>query len=329
MNTYGRIYRVHIFGESHGVNVGVVIDGCPAGIALTEEDLEADLARRRAGAKGTTPRKESDIPRIVSGTFNGKTTGAPLTVLFENNNTRSGDYEKLWNHPRPGHSDYVAQKKWGMNNDPRGGGHFSARITLGMVVAGAIAKKILGNVEINAHVKEVGGNPNIEDALNEAIAAHDSVGGLIECTCKNLPVGLGEPFFDSVESAISHLVFSIPAVKGIEFGSGFQAANMRGSQHNDLILDADGNTKTNYAAGINGGITNGNDIVFRLAIKPTSSIGKSQDTYNFQNKQIEELRIGGRHDVCVALRAPVIVEAAAAIALADFALVEQTSPRVY
>lgn len=329
MNSFGRIYRVSIFGESHGINVGAVIDGCPAGIELTEDDLEADLARRRAGAKGTTPRKESDIPKIVSGTYQGKTTGAPITVLFENNNTRSKDYSKLWEHPRPGHSDWVAKEKFDGNNDPRGGGHFSARITLGMVVAGAIAKKILNKSSFEAKVVEVGGNADVQAALDSAIADHDSVGGLIECTCSNIPVGAGEPFFDSAESYISHLVFSIPAVKGIEFGSGFEAAKMRGSEHNDLIIDEKGTTATNNAAGINGGITNGNDIVFRLAIKPTSSIDKKQETYNFANNKVETLSIGGRHDVCVALRAPVIVEAAAAIALADLSLVEQSVPRVY
>jgi len=328
MNSFGRIFRVSIFGESHGINVGCVIDGCPAGISLTEDDLEPDLARRRAGAKGTTPRKESDIPKIVSGTYEGKTTGAPITILFENNNTRSKDYSKLWEHPRPGHSDWVAKEKFGGFNDPRGGGHFSARITLGMVSAGAIAKKILEGSAFNAEVIEVGGNADTQAALDSAIADRDSVGGLIECTCSNLPVGLGEPFFDSAESVISHLIFSIPAVKGIEFGSGFEAAKMRGSEHNDLIIDETGKTATNNASGINGGISNGNDIVFRLAIKPTSSIDKSQETFNFKNEKIETLSIGGRHDVCVALRAPVIVEAAAAIALADLSLIEQTSSRV-
>ncbi|HLN52406.1 MAG TPA: chorismate synthase [Prolixibacteraceae bacterium] len=326
MNSFGRIFRVHIFGESHGINIGVVIDGCPAGIPLTEDDLEPDLARRRAGAEGTTPRKESDIPKIVSGTYNGRTTGAPLTVLFENMNTRSEDYEKLRQHPRPGHADYAAMMKFNKYNDPRGGGHFSARITLGLVVAGAVAKKILGDVVIKARVKEVGGNMDIEAGLKAAIEAKDSVGGLIECVCTNLPIGLGEPFFDSVESAIAHIAFAIPAVKGIEFGSGFEAARMYGSQNNDLFIDEAGTTATNNAGGINGGLTNGNDLIFRLAIKPASSISLPQQTFNFEHKQVEELVIGGRHDVCVALRAPVIVEAAAAIVLADFALLEHRLP---
>ncbi len=329
MNSFGRIFRVQIFGESHGIQVGAIIDGCPAGIALTEQDLEADLARRRAGAKGTTPRKEADIPHIVSGTVDGHTTGAPITILFNNENTRSGDYSHLRDQPRPGHSDFVADAKFGGNNDLRGGGHFSARITLGMVAAGSIAKKILAPAQFSAKLIKVGGQEDISAAVDAAIAAHDSVGGLIECTCSGLPIGLGEPFFDSAESVISHAVFSIPAVKGIEFGSGFRAAEMRGSEHNDLIINAEGHTASNHAAGINGGITNGNDIVFRLAIKPTSSIGVRQETYNMKTQQIEELKIGGRHDACVALRAPVIVEAAAAIALADLALIDHRTQRVY
>jgi chorismate synthase len=320
MNSFGRIYRVTIFGESHGVNVGVIIDGCPPGISLTEEDLEKDLARRKAGAEGTTPRKEPDKPMIVSGTFQEKTTGAPITVLFQNLNTRSEDYEKLRHHPRPGHADYAAMVKYGNHNDPRGGGHFSARITLGLVVAGTIARKILGNVRITAKIKEVGGNSDIEAALKAAIEARDTVGGLIECTCTNLPIGLGEPFFDSVESTIAHLAFSIPAVKGIEFGAGFESARMYGSVHNDVFIDEAGTTATNNAGGINGGLTNGNDLIFRVAIKPASSINLPQQTYNLEHKKIEELVVGGRHDVCVALRAPVIVESIAAIALADFML---------
>jgi len=329
MNTFGRIFRVHIFGESHGIKVGAVIDGCPAGVPLTEEDFEPDLARRRAGAKGTTPRKEADIPTIVSGTLDGHTTGAPITVLFENTNTRSKDYSKLRTQPRPGHSDFVADRKYGGFNDLRGGGHFSARITLGMVVAGTIAKKILAPATFDANLIQVGGVADIPVAIDAAIADHDSVGGLIECRCSGIPIGLGEPFFDSVESCISHAIFSIPAVKGIEFGSGFKAAEMRGSEHNDLIVDKEGKTSSNNAAGINGGITNGNDIVFRLAIKPTASIGKKQETFSFESNTVEPLDIGGRHDSCVALRAPVIVEAAAAIALADLALVEQVAPRVF
>jgi chorismate synthase len=330
MNSFGRIYRVNIFGESHGIQVGCNIDGVPAGIPLSEDDLQTDLNRRKAGARGTTPRIEPDQPRIISGVFEGKTTGAPITIIFENTNTRSGDYSNLLNHPRPGHADFTGQEKYAKNNDPRGGGHFSGRITLGMVAAGAIAKKILGeSVKVHALIKAIGGSEKVREKLEETIEAHDSVGGLIECTVSGLPTGLGEPFFDSVESCIAHAVFAIPATKGVEFGSGFEAANMKGSEHNDCILDETGKTETNYAAGINGGITNGNDIVFRVAVKPTSSIGIAQETYNFKTGKIEELLIAGRHDACIALRVPVIVEAAAAIALADLALLQQTAPRTF
>lgn len=321
MNTFGRKFRVSIFGESHGTQVGCCIDGVPAGIALTEESLKKDLSRRRAGGKGTTPRIEADEPHIVSGVFNGKTTGAPITITFENTNTRSGDYSNLIDQPRPGHADFTGKEKHRGCNDPRGGGHFSGRITLGLVAAGAIAKLILGEaVKINAVVKSIGGSTNINQKLDEVIAAHDSVGGLVECTISGVPVGVGEPFFDSVESCIAHAVFAIPATKGVEFGSGFEAANMLGSQHNDCIIDQSGATKTNNAAGINGGITNGNDIVFRVAVKPTPSIGVPQDTFNFKTGKVEPLLIKGRHDACIALRMPVIVESVAAIALADLSL---------
>lgn len=322
MNTFGRLFRVHVFGESHGRQIGLVIDGCPPGLPLTEDRLVADLTRRKAGNAGTTPRKEADIPKIVSGTFNGFTTGAPITVLFENADTRPADYDKLVNHPRPGHADYTARVKYAGFNDTRGGGHFSARLTLALVVAGTVARMLLKDVSINAFVKEAGGSTDIEKAVTEAMQEGDSIGGLIECVCSNVPAALGEPFFDSVESYIAHLAFAIPAVKGIEFGSGFAAAAMRGSLHNDQILDSSGRTASNHAAGINGGITNGNDIVFRVAIKPASSIGKPQETFNFAEGRLQELNIGGRHDTCVALRAPVIVESIAAIALADFMLVQ-------
>lgn len=320
MNTFGRIFRISIFGESHGKSVGITVDGCPPGILLREEDFMADLDRRRSGAKGTTPRKESDIPEIVSGVFNGYSTGAPITVLFKNEDTRSGDYSKLANHPRPGHSDFIAFKKYKGFNDYRGGGHFSARLTLGLVSAGVIAKKILKQVDIKAELVSVHGSANIEGEISNAIKINESVGGIVECRVSNIPAGLGEPFFDSVESVISHLIFAIPAVKGIEFGTGFGAAEMYGSQHNDLIMDETGTTETNHAGGINGGITNGNELVFRLAIKPTSSISKPQQTFNTQSGTREELIVGGRHDVCVALRAPVIVEAVTAIGLADLFL---------
>ncbi len=328
MNSFGRIFRISIFGESHGINVGIVIDGCPAGIDITEDELVKELDRRKAGAKGTTPRREADIPHIVSGVFNGKTTGAPITIIFENQNTRSRDYTKLRETPRPGHADFVAMKKFGGFEDFRGGGHFSGRITLGLVSAGVIAKKIIEPVNIKAKILEVGGNPNIEEAIDKAVAKQDSIGGVIECRATNMPVGLGEPFFDSAEAMIAHLVFAVPATKGIEFGSGFAAAKMWGSEHNDKIVSVDGKTKTNFAGGINGGITNGNDLVFRVPIKPTSSTHQAQNTINIKSGEIQELRVDGRHDTCIALRIPVIIESITAIALADLSLLDQQTPRI-
>ena len=329
MNSFGRVFRVSIFGESHGIQIGAVIDGCPAGISLHEDDLREDFARRRAGGLGTTPRIEPDLPRIVSGVFNGKTTGAPITVVFENTNTKSGDYSNLWDQPRPGHADFTGKKKYGGYNDPRGGGHFSGRITLGLVAAGVIAKKIISPTTITAKLIEAGGSKDIQRAVEEAVATKNSIGGIIECVCSQVPIGIGEPFFDSAEALISHMIFAVPATKGIEFGSGFAAATMKGNEHNDRIISAEGKTETNYAGGINGGITNGNDIVFRVAVKPTSSIGMPQDTFNFKNKTIETLVIEGRHDACIALRIPVVIEAATAIALADLFLIAQQKPRVF
>lgn len=302
------------------------MDGVPAGIELTAADFEADLGRRRAGAVGTTPRKEKDQPEIVSGLLDGKTTGTPLTILFRNENTRSGDYSALVAQPRPGHADFVAREKWNGNNDYRGGGHFSGRITLGLVAAGVVAKKILGNrLNINASITEIGGirePERYEEIIRQAMSELDSVGGIVECRVTGeIPVGWGEPFFDSTESLLSHALFAIPAVKGVEFGSGFEAARMRGSEHNDPITGPDGKTATNYAGGINGGITNGNPIVFRVAVKPTSSIGKEQQTYHFKTGAVEPLVVKGRHDACITQRVPVIVEAVTAMVLCDLMLI--------
>jgi chorismate synthase len=495
LNTFGHIFRVQIFGESHGECVGITIDGCPAGLSLNEEDLLPDLERRKGGKqKGTTPRQEADYPFFKSGLFNGKTTGFPITILFENNNTRSEDYQKQRSFPRPGHADFTAHAKFGGNEDYRGGGHFSARLTTGLVAAGAIAKKILdltpgpsprergdnenitdfryvtnsydqwkilkdfakenrknyteaedkiwqalrnrkidgykfrrqhpiagfipdfvclekkliieidggynneeeqkkydtartdwlnehdyrllrftneevlsnmsavtqkisemlsepdtalaqstassplpwrgvrgevkNNIIIEAAVIEIAGVADLEIGLQKAIDAKDSVGGIVECKVNGLPIGLGEPYFDSLESALAHIVFAIPAVRGIEFGTGFAAARMFGSQHNDAIGDMTGKTKTNHAGGIVGGISNGNELVFRIAIKPTSSTPKEQNSLNWETGQAENFSIKGRHDLCVALRAPVIVEAATAITLLDFMMREQRIPRV-
>lgn len=324
MNSWGQIFRVSIWGESHGQQVGVSIDGVPSGIALCEEDFAKDLERRRAGVIGTTPRKESDMPHIVSGVYNDFTTGSPLTIEFVNENTQSGDYRNLVAHPRPSHADLVAQQKWNGYNDPRGGGHFSGRITLGIVAAGVVAKKILEQeAKFATEIVEIGGEQDkakFADILESARVAQDSVGGIIECRINGIGAGLGEPFFDSAESLIAHLLFSIPAVKGVEFGKGFAAARMKGSEHNDAIINERGTTATNSAGGIVGGITNGNEIVVRAAIKPTASIAREQNTFNFESGKVEPLIIKGRHDVCIALRAAVVVESAIAIALADLKL---------
>src|ERR1035437_5005613 len=478
MNSFGRIFRVSIFGESHGENVGLVIDGCPAGISLIEEDFSADLERRKAGAKGTTPRKEDDVPEIVSGAFNNKTTGAPITILFKNSNTRSADYEKQRAVPRPGHADFVASKKFNGFQDYRGGGHFSGRLTVALVAAGVVAKKILtlnsspkergtaatsevgyltnsieqwktvipfakenrkaptevenimwqelrnrklngykfrrqhpvagyipdfvclerklmveidggyhneeeqkklddvreqwlsehgyrmirftndqvlyqlpkvlqqlgealsfgeparagtdgglgevkNRIKITASILEIGGETDLDKGLQKAIDAKDSIGGIIECRVNGLPIGLGEPFFDSAESLISHAVFAIPAVRAIEFGTGFAAAKMFGSKHNDPIENTEGKTTTNHAGGVVGGLTNGNELVFRVAIKPTSSTPQEQQTLNIETNKVEPFSVKGRHDLCIALRVPVVLEAATAIVLADLMLLAQ------
>jgi chorismate synthase len=338
MNTFGNKFRVSIFGESHGLRIGVTVDGVLPGIPLSEKDFAEDLARRKAGALGTTPRVEADEPEIISGVYEGKTTGAPLTILFKNENTRSEDYEQFRKHPRPGHADFTADLKYGGFNDPRGGGHFSGRITLGVVAAGVIAKKMLYFAKFHAQLVAIGGIKEADkwpEALKAAQAEGDSLGGVVECTVEGLPIGLGEPFWNSVESQISHAVFAIPGVRGIEFGDGFAASAMKGSEHNDPFPEHEchheeghechchgeheegehhccGRHKhpqppvTNHAGGVNGGITNGNPVVFRVAFKPTASIAKAG--------------IPGRHDVCFALRTPVIVEAMAAIVLVDLAL---------
>lgn len=330
MNSFGRLFRVSVFGESHGEAVGVTIDGCPAGLPLNEEDLLPDLERRKGGKqKGTTPRQEPDYPSFRSGLFNGKTTGFPLTILFENTNTRSEDYSRQRSIPRPGHADWVANQKFGGHEDYRGGGHFSARLTTGLVAAGAIAKKLMPGIQINARVTEIGGEKDAEKGLQKAIDAKDSVGGIVECRVSGVPVGLGEPYFDSLESLLAHILFAIPAVRGVEFGTGFAAAAMFGSEHNDAIEDVKGRTRSNHAGGVVGGITNGNELVFRLAVKPTSSTPKEQESLNWETGQTEKFTIRGRHDLCVALRAPVIVEAVTALVLADCMLLEQRIKKIF
>lgn len=342
MNSFGRIFRISIFGESHGESVGINIDGCPAGLALNVEDFLSDIERRKGGSqKGTTPRKEDDLPIFKSGIFNNKTTGAPITILFENKNTRSTDYEKQRAVPRPGHADLVAGQKFGGFEDFRGGGHFSGRLTVALVAAGVIAKKLLASVNdqsqkkvnssgitLAASILEIGGETDLDKGLQKAIDAKDSIGGIVECKASGLPAGLGEPFFDSAESLLAHAVFAIPAVRGIEFGTGFKAAKMFGAEHNDAIEDKTGKTVTNHAGGIVGGITNGNELVFRIAIKPTSSTPKEQQTLNLETGVVESFSVKGRHDLCIALRVPVVLEAVTAIVLVDLLLLEKFLPRI-
>ena len=349
MNTFGRKFRVTVFGESHGEAVGVVLDGVPAGLELCEADFEKDILRRKSGAKGTTPRLESDRPQILSGVFEDHTTGAPLAIIFRNEDVKSQDYAQFAAMPRPGHADLTAALRWDDCNDPRGGGHFSGRMTLPVVAAGVVAKKILSDAtildetpcsEINAQLVELGGIPlplldaqslhdgsdavadmpdEWKEELERAAAEGDSLGAVIECTVPAIDPGYGEPFWYSVESQIAHAVFAIPGVRGVEFGDGFEAAAMMGSQHNDPI-GPDARPVKNGAGGVNGGLTNGAPIVFRVAFKPTSSISRAQQTFNFETGETDTLEIKGRHDVCYALRCPVVVEAMTAIALADFAL---------
>ena len=333
MNTFGRKFRVSIFGESHGELIGVVLDGVPAGLELSEADFEQDILRRKSGAKGTTPRIEEDNPSIVSGIYEGHTTGAPLTIVFHNNNTRSADYSLFDAMPRPGHADLTTALKWDDCHDPRGGGHFSGRLTLPVVAAGVVAKMIIADATIldetpfsgvNARIVELGGiadETQWQAALDKSIEEGDSLGAVIECTVPDVDPGYGEPFWDSVESQVAHAVFAIPGVRGIEFGDGFEAARMKGSEHNDPI-GPDLRPTKNGAGGANGGITNGAPICFRAAFKPTSSIRKAQQTFNLGTGEMDSLEVPGRHDVCFALRVPVVVEAMTAIVLADLILLK-------
>jgi len=328
MNSIGRLFRLTITGESHGNKIGVVVEGCPAGLSLDTEEFLPDLKRRHPGSEGTTERVEVDVPLFESGVLDGKTTGAPIMILFPNKDTKPEDYKAFRETPRPGHADFVARTKYGGFNDPRGGGFFSGRLTVALVSAGVIAKKILHPIKVGASLLEVGGMKDVQRAVQKAKEEGDSVGGLVECRANGLPVGLGEPFFDSVESLLSHFIFSIPGIKGIEFGSGFLSSKMRGSEFNDIIINKEGKTKTNHAGGVNGGITNGNELWFRVAVRPPSSIKKKQSTIHLQTEKMASISVKGRHDVCIALRMPVIIEAVTAVSLVDLMLMEQKISRV-
>ncbi len=322
-NSFGSKFKIEIWGASHTPEMGVRISGVPKGVALSEVDFEEDLSRRRASAKGTTARHEKDIPTIVSGVADGVTTGETIEIVFQNSDTRSSDYSQFESHNRPSHIDFVARAKYGEAVDLRGSGQFSGRMTVLLVSAGVVAKKLVESVEYKTSIVEIGGSRNKEEfseIIEAAMRDGDSVGGVVECCAKGVKVGLGEPFFDSVESIISHLMFSVPAVKGVEFGSGFEGVRLRGSERNDCFIDGEGHTATNNEGGINGGITNGNDLVVRVAIKPTASISHEQMTYNKELGCLAPLVVKGRHDACIVLRAAVVVEAVVAISLAELTL---------
>jgi len=359
-NSLGKLFTVTSFGESHGRCVGVIIDGCPAGLAITEEDIQRELDRRKPGVgMAATVREEEDRAEILSGVFNEKTTGAPICLLVWNKDVDSSEYERIRFLLRPGHADYTAFIKYGGFNDFRGGGRFSGRITAGFVLAGAVAKKLLSliSIEILAHTIEIGGiraEPKGFDKIKENVAQNplrcadlvaaeemarviervkaegDSVGGIIEGIALNVPVGLGEPVFDTLDGELAKALFAIPAVKGVEFGSGFSAAGRRGSENNDPFTIKDGKvvTVTNNAGGILGGISNGMPIVVRVAVKPVPSIAKSQETIDIKKMENTTLSVKGRHDVCIVPRAVAVVEAMMAVTLCDFALRAGLIPRV-
>ena len=351
--TWGRNFKISIFGESHGTAIGAVIDGLPGGVELDIDSIKMQMKRRAPGKnKLSTPRAEGDGFEILSGYFNGKTTGTPLAVMIRNKDRRSKDYEKTKSLLRPGHADYTGMVRYSGFNDYRGGGHFSGRLTAPVVFAGAIAQQILQNmgIDVMAHVKSIGRvkdddfsleNMNTEIAqrlrameipvldsekaelmrqeILKAKEEMDSVGGVIECAITGVHAGMGDPFFDSVESNIAHVMFSVPAVKGVEFGAGFDISNMRGSQANDEPYIKDGKIlhRKNNNGGIVGGITNGMPVVFRTAIKPTPSIGKVQSSVDIENMSEVKLEIEGRHDPCIVQRAVPVIEAGAAIAVLD------------
>ncbi len=350
-STYGEKIKISVFGESHGNGIGVVIDGLSAGAEIDMDGVLAQMKRRAPGRdKTATPRKESDLPEVLSGMLGSTLTGAPLCAVIRNTNTKSGDYSNLLECPRPGHSDYTAFIKYGGANDIRGGGHFSGRITAPLVFAGSICRQLLEKrgIKIAAHIKSIGGvndkafEPTeisdkligrlnsssfalIDEDREEAMRAEvesarkslDSIGGTIECAVTGLTPGIGEPMFDGVEGVIAKAVFGVPAVKGIEFGKGFELAKMRGSQSNDPFVYMDGRvvTETNNCGGILGGITNGMPVIFTAAIKPTPSIAQKQRTVNLETGENTELEIRGRHDPCIVPRAVPVIEAVTAIAL--------------
>jgi len=360
-NSIGKEFTVTSFGESHGKCVGVVVDGCPAGLPLSEADVQAELDRRiPLQPKIVSERIEKDVVQILSGVFNGFTTGAPISMTVENKETKPSDYEAIKDLPRPGHADYPARIRYGDFNDYRGGGRFSGRVTVALIMAGAVAKKLLStyDVDVLAYTKAIGqvkmgkllGYDEIrkrtykaavrcpdlvcakamEEAIVNARKEGDSLGGIIECIALGVPAGIGEPLFDSLDADIAKMLLSVPAVKGVEFGEGFGAAELKGSENNDAYLVQDGKvvTQTNNAGGILGGLSSGMPIVVRVAVKPTSSIAKEQHTVNLAKMENAKLKVTGRHDPCVVPKAVPVVESAVAIVLADHMIRAGAIPKV-
>ena len=351
-STYGDNLKLSIFGQSHGAAIGMTLDGIPAGLPVDTDALQAFLNRRAPGQNDwSTPRKEADRPELLSGILNGYTCGAPIAAAIYNKNTRSGDYANLKDCPRPGHADFTAQIKYGGFQDAAGGGHFSGRLTAPLCIAGGLCKQWLEGmgIQVFAHIAAIAGisdtpfdplapdgdsiqpefpviNPDAGARMRNAISAAkgdgDSVGGIVECAVTGLPAGVGEPMFGGVESRIAQIVYGVPAVKGVEFGAGFAAAGLRGSQNNDDYVISDGKirTATNNAGGILGGITNGMPLIFRAALKPTPSISRPQQSVSLSSGEMRELVVKGRHDPCIVPRAVPVIEAAAAIAIFDMIL---------
>ncbi|MGC9331000.1 MAG: chorismate synthase [Bacteroidales bacterium] len=322
MHTNGNLFKIHIWGTSHEKQMGVIVDAVPPGLSLGVDDFKDDLDRRRAGPPGTSKRTEQDVPHLISGLYKGKTTGAPVHIVFDNQNQNPDDYTSL-SFPRPGHADFAANQKYKGYNDPRGGGFFSGRMTLLLVAAGVVAKKILQPLRFESQIIHIGGHADYENIVKQSAKDGDSIGGEVECRVDGLKPGIGEPFFYSLESAISQLVFSIPGAKAIAFGDGFHADTMKGSEFNDAIINAEGKTKTNHNGGINGGISNGNPMVFSVKFRSPASIAQAQNSWHPEKGKVETVSIGGRHDACYVLRTPVILEAVAAIAIADLYMIKK------
>ena len=322
MNSFGTLFRITLYGESHQKAIGVIIDGMPAGVLIDHDQIKSDLDQRRPNAIGTTKRVETDAYEILSGVFNGRSTGSPIHLMIPNKDINSKDYENLLYHPRPGHADFVASKKYQGFQDYRGGGRFSGRLTAALVAAGSFAKMILPYT-FSYQIKQIGTCTNLEhldDYLAQIQEDKDSVGGIIELRVHGMDIGLGEPFFGKLDALIAHMMFSIPAVKGLNIGTGFAGIDLLGSTFNDPIITDQGKTQTNHSGGIQGGISNGNDLVLSVFIKPAASIGKAQHSFHFGSHEIKTLEIEGRHDVAIARRAGIVLENALAIVLADLYL---------